>query len=38
MPYWPGKKPKPSASSGPPMAPLLFRSKPLGTPVLLGAT
>ena len=38
MPYWPGKSPKPKASSPPPMAPLLLRSKPLGMPVLDGAT
>jgi hypothetical protein len=37
MPNWPGKKPNPSASLGPPTEPLLSRSKPDGTPVLLGA-
>ena len=38
MPYWPGKKPKPKASLGPPTEPLLSRSRLLGTPVLTGAT
>ncbi len=44
MPYWPSKTPKPKASSPPaevpgaPITPLLFRSKPLGTPVFEGAT
>ena len=38
IPNCPGKNPNPKASSGPPMVPLLFRSKPLGTPVLDGAT
>ena len=34
MPNCPGKKPKPYASSGPPMPPKLFRSNPDGIPVL----
>ena len=38
MPNWPGKNPKPKASSGPPTVPSLFRSKPDGIPVLDGAT
>ena len=37
MPYWPGKKPNPNASFGPPTDPLLSRSYPLGMPVLDGA-
>ena len=37
IPYWPGNSPKPSASLPPPTVPLLFRSNPLGTPVLDGA-
>jgi hypothetical protein len=37
IPNWPGKNPKPSASSGPPMTPLLLRSKPDGMPVFDGA-
>ena len=38
MPNWPGKSPNPYASLPPPMVPLLSRSKPLGMPVLDGAT
>ena len=37
IPNWPGKNPKPKASSGPPMPPTLFRSNPDGMPVLEGA-
>ena len=36
-PNCPGKAPKPKASLPPPTAPLLSRSKPLGTPVFDGA-
>ena len=38
MPNWPGKKPKPNASFGPPTLPLLSRSNPEGMPVFDGAT
>jgi hypothetical protein len=37
IPNWPGKNPKPNASSGPPMTPLLLRSCPDGIPVFEGA-
>ena len=36
-PNCPGKKPNPSASSGPPITPLLLRSNPDGIPVFDGA-
>ena len=40
IPNWPGKNPKPKASLPAPVVrlPLLSRSKPLGMPVLDGAT
>ncbi len=38
MPNWPGKKPNPKASFGPPTDPLLSRSNPDGMPVFEGAT
>jgi hypothetical protein len=38
IPNWPGKAPKPNASSGPPIAPSLLRSMPDGMPVFEGAT
>ena len=37
MPNWPGNAPKPSASSPPPIVPLLLRSNPEGMPVFDGA-